>query len=69
MHGTPARWDSWAQWAGIIVMVAASLWHVSSDLATIKQSLADMAQAQQEVRQRLDRLEQEHFDIQKRGLN
>jgi len=50
-------------------MVAASLWHVSSDLATIKQSLADMAQAQQEVRQRLDRLEQEHFDIQKRGLN
>lgn len=54
---TPRRWDSWAQWAVVIVLLLTALWNVSGQLSRITQKLDDMVVNQDDFKQRLERLE------------
>lgn len=61
MDGTQHRWDAWAQWAGIILLLLAAGWNLSGRLSRIEQQLADDAEYHKQETVRIEQLERDFY--------
>ncbi len=59
MSEAPHRWDSWAQWVGMLLLVVGALWNLAGRLSRIEQQLSDDAAFHASEVQRLEFIERE----------
>lgn len=53
------RWDAWAQWAGVVLLLLTAFWNLAGRLSRIEQQLADDTAFHQEATSRLEFIERE----------